>query len=506
MKSSLLASLAFAAVSVLAFGSSGRAQDAATLTTLYSFAGSADGSDPTTEMILDASGNIYGLAGSLGPNGNGTVFELTPAGTLTTLHAFDGTDGEEPSTPLIRNAEGSFYGTCLNGGPGFTGSLTGNGNIFRLSATGVLTDLHDFTNANGEGSNPLKHVILAADGSLFGATYNGGTVSSDTQSTGNGTIFQLTPGGTLNTLHSFTDSEGMNPNGLVMGPDGNYYGTTFTSGLNGGGCFFSITPTGTFTPAAQFSVAERRGSKPFGCPPCWPMTATFIARPNMAAATGPGAIIQITPAGAVTTIYSFDALDSNQHNVDGFNPRVPLIQAEDGNFYGTASAGGANGDGTVYRVTPSGVFTLLHTFAGPDGSDVEGGLVSAGGGTFYGNTNFGGTNGGLGTVYVLKSGPSITSSTMASGQVGVAFSYQIVASYAPTGYNATGLPAGLGVDASGRISGTPTVAGSFQVELSATNTSGTGTSRAGLDDQRAADPCAGDQLLGDGVGSGGGGL
>ncbi len=485
MKRSLLAPLALAAAFVFAFGSTGHAQNAATLTTVYSFSGS-DGSDPIADLILGSDGNIYGSAASSGPSGYGTVFELTPAGMLTTLHAFNGTDGQEPLSPLIRNADGSFYGTNANGSLDFNdggGGISGNGNIFLLLASGTLMDLHDFTGTDGEGTNPSHDLILAADGSLYGTTFYGGASNSATEGMGDGTIFQLTPSGTLNTLHSFTDSEGMNPYGLVGGPDGNYYGTTFTSGASGGGSFFSITPTGVFTLLHSFVSGGAEGSNPQAAP-ILGSDHNFYCTTGYGGSNGTGAIIRITPGGAVTTLYSFSALDSNQHNGDGWDPRARLLQASDGNFYGTAAYGGANGDGTIFRVTPSGGFTLLHTFAATDGADPEGGLIEAGSGTFYGNTNEGGSDG---TIYVLKTGPFITSGTTASGQVGAAFSYLITATNSPTNFGAASLPSGLNFDATtGTISGVPLVSGNFTVGISATNASGTGSSEVLLSIAAAA--------------------
>jgi uncharacterized repeat protein (TIGR03803 family) len=219
---------------------------------LHSFCpqlGCADGTYPTGGLVLGFTGKLYGMmsAGGTGaacprefdPLGCGTIFEITPAGTFTTLYSFCSragcTDGASPAWALVLSTNGKFYGTAENGGVGNSDCVSyGCGTIFEISAAGTLTTLHRFctsTNSNGfctDGEAPSNGVIQGADGNFYGTTKRGGA-------NGGGTIFKITPQGTLTTLYNFCSEanclDGENPYaGLVQATDGNFYGTT-TAGV-----------------------------------------------------------------------------------------------------------------------------------------------------------------------------------------------------------------------------------------------------------------------------------
>lgn len=210
-----------------------------TLTTLHSFAGS-DGDFPYAGMVLGTDGNFYGTTYSGGTVGNlGTVFKITPSGTLTTLHTFVGSDGAQPYAGLATGTDGNFYGTTGYGGAG------GDGTVFKITPSGTLTTLHSF--AGTDGANSYADLAVGTDGNFYGTTYYGG-------SSNYGTVFQITPSGTLTTLHSFAATDGANPHaGMVLGSDGNLYGTTFSGGLNNLGSVFRITTGGTLTTIYSFA-------------------------------------------------------------------------------------------------------------------------------------------------------------------------------------------------------------------------------------------------------------
>jgi uncharacterized repeat protein (TIGR03803 family) len=219
-----------------------------TLTTLYSFCSQSDCTDgeyPQAGLVQGTNGDFYGTAWMGGANGDGTVFRITPSGTLTTLHSFDGTDGEVPEAALIQATNGDFYGTTGSGGG------SGDGTVFKMTPSGTLTTLHSFNYT--DGASPHAALVQASDGNFYGTTTSGGA-------NGDGTVFKITPSGTLTTLHSFDNTDGASPYaGLVQATDGNFYGTTELGGANTFGTIFKITASGTLTTLYNFCPQS-------GCP------------------------------------------------------------------------------------------------------------------------------------------------------------------------------------------------------------------------------------------------
>jgi uncharacterized repeat protein (TIGR03803 family) len=254
--------------------------------------GCTDGEYPHASLVQATDGNLYGATYEGGANEFGTVFKITPSGTLTTLYSFCSvvpgcTDGEYPLAGLIQATDGDFYGTTYGGG------ASGFGTVFKITPSGTLTTLHSFCSVVPgctDGEYPKAVLLQATDGNFYGTTYKGGT-------SGYGTVFELTPSGTLTTLHSVcsvvpgcTDGEYPQtpggPEGLVQATNGNLYGTTVDGGANGYGTVFEITPSGT-----------------------------------------------------LTTLYSFCSLVPGC--TDGEYPYTGLVQATDGDFYGTTYGGSA---------------------------------------------------------------------------------------------------------------------------------------------------------------------
>src|SRR5215472_12076832 len=188
------------------------------------------------------------------------------AQALTVLHSFEGTDGANPAAALIQAADGNFYGTTVAGGANNSCSyfgVSGCGTIFEITPSGTLTTLYSFCSQSGcpDGNFPAAALVEAADGNFYGTTPAGGANDSCTyfSRTGCGTIFEITPSGTLTTLYSFCSQgsfpdcpDGASPNGLVLGSDGNLYGTAYLGGANDSGTVFQITPSGTLTTLYSF--------------------------------------------------------------------------------------------------------------------------------------------------------------------------------------------------------------------------------------------------------------
>jgi uncharacterized repeat protein (TIGR03803 family) len=340
------------------------------LTTLYSFcelSGCADGEFPSAGVVQGADGNFYGVAArGGGSTDNGTVFKITPAGVLTTLHAFLGTDGADPLGRLIWFG-GNLYGTTYGQGS----TQTFSGTVFKVTPSGVLTTLYAFCSqpACADGSFPDAGLVQASDGNFYGTTSQGGVAGPCPQSgyTGCGTIFRITPGGTLTTVHSFAGdpSDGGFPGNLIQGTDLNLYGTTFYGGDGGGdgGTAFKTTLDGSFTLIHNFCSKELFGK-------C----------------------------------------------LDGSIP-TSIIQATNGDLYGTAE-GGTNGNGLIYQLTTKGKLIVEHDFDQTDGANPYAGVVQGTDGSFYGSTQNGGPE-EIGSIYKLNTGlaPFIETQTI-SGKVG----------------------------------------------------------------------------------------
>ncbi|MCU0780713.1 MAG: hypothetical protein MUF04_06375, partial [Akkermansiaceae bacterium] len=215
------------------------------LTTLVHFTGT-NGRNPGAGLVQGRDGNLYGTTREGGDEGAGTVFKISPTGSLTTLVKFTGANGRHPEAGLVQDSDGNFYGTTA-----FDGS-DGGGTVFKMTPAGKLTTLVNFNTTNGMW--PAAGLVQGSDGNFYGTTAFGGS-SSDKASgkdrasgddidnrnrEGYGTVFKMTPTGTLTTLVNFTEANGEKPfAGLVLGKDGNFYGTTCHggSGRNGGTVF-----------------------------------------------------------------------------------------------------------------------------------------------------------------------------------------------------------------------------------------------------------------------------
>ena len=344
---------------------------ATSFTTLHRFDGT-DGDSPSAALVQATNGELYGTTGGGGANGGGTVFKITPSGTLITLYNFcsqpNCTDGGGPSG-LVQATDGDLYGTTAGGGAS-SACDGGCGTVFKITPSGRLTTLHSFDQT--DGIEPRGGLVQATNGDFYGTTLDGG-VSCPVGLARCGTVFKITPGGRLTTLHSFSGTDGFTPfAGLVQATDGNLYGTTLTAGANCCGTVFKITPSGT-----------------------------------------------------LTTLHSFSG-------TDGAVPQAALIQAVDGNLYGTTGGGADSacetglGCGTVFKINPSGKLTTLHSFDLKDGAGPYAALVQDTNGSFYSATNYGGNLScsapgatGCGTVFRLSVGLGPFVETLpSSGRVG----------------------------------------------------------------------------------------
>lgn len=369
-----------------------------TFTTLASFNGLSEGARPAAPLTQGIDGNLHGTTTQSGLRGYGTAFEVTPSGALIRGHYFCGkaecADGGNPLGALVQGLDTDLYGTASTGG-----LCSGCGTVFEITTGGTVITLYSFS-GGADAGDPQGGVLQASNANLYGTTASGAGF-------GYGTIFELPPnGGTLTTLHEFKGSDGeYSVAGLVQGTDGNLYGTTEEGGANGYGTVFKITLGGTFTTLHSFDGTDGfypQAALVQGTDGNFYGTTTYGGASSNCT-QGCGTIFRITPAGALTTLHSFDG-------TDGQNPHAGLVQATDGNLYGATSNCVSGCLGTIFKITTGGTLTTVHGFTGPDGMYPMAGLMQATSGILYGTTYEGGATGlycdfpECGTVYSLAAG------------------------------------------------------------------------------------------------------
>jgi uncharacterized repeat protein (TIGR03803 family) len=344
----------------------------------------SDGGAPHAGVILGPQGYLYGttssfaISNTLFSNGMGSVFSLRTNGTFTRLYRF-GTvtnskgqplDGASPRAPLANGPGNVLYGTTFYGGSnGYLQATPGYGTVFKITTNGVLTGLHSFLGS--DGANPTG-LTLGHDTNFYGAASYGGsntTVVDINGDVGFGAIFKITTNGLTTTLYSFgtvTNAagdalDGAQPNALIQGNDGNFYGTTAFGGSN-------------------TTVVDSSGD--VGC----------------------GTVFKFSANGTLTTLYSFGSVTNSKGTpLDGANPAGPLAQGPDGNFYGVTEYGGETNTGTIFVITPAGTLTTLYilghtnnpfgnlqTSPPGNGNYPHGGLMLAADDNLYGTTYDGG--------------------------------------------------------------------------------------------------------------------
>jgi uncharacterized repeat protein (TIGR03803 family) len=363
---------------------------APSFTVLYEFAGyPTDGAGPVGGLIRDAAGDLYGTTLVGGASGGGVVFKLAPTGTETVLYSFTGgADGEFPQAGLVRDAAGNLYGTTSQRGSSACG--VGCGTVFKLSLIGTETVLYSFT-GGADGATPYAGLIPDTAGNLYGTTYSGGAH-------GKGVVFELircssvASGYEYKVLYSFTGgADGGNPDAaLLRDAAGNLYGTAAYGGAGNAGVVFKLSPTGSETVLHSFSGAD--GALPHAG--LVRDTAGNLYGTTLVggAATGTcnppygcGVVFKLSPTGTETVLHSFTG------GADGANPYAGLAQDAAGNLYGTAAGGGISNAGVVFKLTPTGTETVLHTFTGgADGSIPVAGLIQDAAGNLYGTAAAGG--------------------------------------------------------------------------------------------------------------------
>lgn len=266
---------------------------------------------------------------------------------------------------------------------------TGKGGaVFKVTPGGTFTVLYNFDGTHGV--TPYGGVTLGTDGNFYGTTTAGGSGCC-------GVVFKITPGGAATVLHSFggTTDGGVPEAPPIQGADGNFYGTT-AGPVPGAPCgtVYKVTPAGVLTTLFIFPAAASKGCNSFS-PLVQGTDGNLYGTTTIGGSNGDGVVFKITPSGQLTVLFNFDKTHGSQ-------PIAPVIQASDGNFYGTTAFGGAHNGGVVFRMTPGGVVSVLHSFNGnPDGAHPNAGLVQGNGGNLYGAAGELGAK-GFGTIYQIS--------------------------------------------------------------------------------------------------------
>lgn len=390
-------------VAFMLFAATAIASNAQTFNTIATFE-YTNGEYPTG-LVQATDGNLYGVTVYGGADnrhlcegvGCGTFFEMTTSGALTPLYSFcsqtNCIDGFFPQAAPVQGTDGNFYGITLFGGGYDCGRRT-CGTVFKVTADGKLKTLHRFGSSRNDGGTPEARLVQTAGGTFYGTTCGGGAANF-------GTFFKITSAGKLEILRSFEGGKnsGNCPWGMVQGADGNFYGVA-TEGGGSGDCAFGCGVVFKITPAGKITALHDFGG-PDGARPevlIQGADGNFYGTTDVGGAyggnNGYGTVFKITPEGVLTILHSFNF-------TDGAEP-TDLIQGSDGNFYGTTlEGGGGNGCfdnldcGTLFQITPTGTLTTLHSFClntwpnCPDGYGPEG-MIQDTDGNFYGTTTLGG--------------------------------------------------------------------------------------------------------------------
>jgi uncharacterized repeat protein (TIGR03803 family) len=462
---------------------------------LYSFCAEgghclSTGANPTGGVTLGFDGNLWGTTLGGGKDGAGTVFKITPTGTLTTLWSFtNGNDDSAPIYPPLQGQDGNMYGVSE------AQYNTQYGAFYKLTTKGILTP-HPFNYTDGADPNlPTQ----GTDGNFYGTAQYGGDPTCKC-----GVVYKVTTAGKFTVLHKFTgysNNDGSRPYGvLVQGYDGNFYGITYQGGTNGKnyGTVFKITSAGVYTLLYSFGSVSGDGLLPIGGLALG-TDGNFYGNTGNGGTKNAGTLYRITPAGAETKLYDFCAVNC----ANGFYPTTPMVLHTDGRFYGN-TAGNSLG-GAVFYSFAVGLKPLvsLVTWTAKVGKTVE--ILGQG---FTGTTavSFNGVNatfsnlsdtymtatvpaGALtGTVTVttftstMKSNrsflvtPQIKSFTPTSGVVGTSVTITGVSLTQTTGVNIGGKAASFAVNSDTQVTATVPVGAKTGKPIIITTAGGTATS------------------------------
>jgi uncharacterized repeat protein (TIGR03803 family) len=384
------------------FGTVFRLSPLGSLTTLAEFTGTAGafpGEQPVGALAVKGS-LLYGVTRGGGASGEGTLFRVDTSGAFASLHAFDGEAGSRPAGGLLLHTDELLYGTTeFGGGSGFGVAFKAT-----VAAPSTFTVLHEF--ADPTGSQPVGELLAGSDGALYGAAAAGGMI-------GWGALYRMTTAGVYSVLEDLTGEDGVAAGsvpraGFALGADGAFYGTASAGGAANLGVLFKVTQAGSFSGLANFSRSD--GWFPSGAPV--PDGAGGFLFPVAEGGDGGGGVILridsatgVAPAAALGGIFG-DAPDGRLFASGGF-------------FHGVTGTGGASGRGAAFRYASSTGVEFVTTATTSTGSVSEGPLIRGNDGALYGTSREGGTF-GRGAVYKINAAGTRTRVVALTGTAGTA--------------------------------------------------------------------------------------
>jgi uncharacterized repeat protein (TIGR03803 family) len=355
------------------------------LVPIASFNGT-NGLSPTSSVTL-ANGNIYGTANGGGPSGKGTVWEIgTGTNTITTLASFQGTNGSTPVGGLAVDSQGNFYGVTVSGG------AKNLGTVWELAnGSNTITTLASFNASTG--ANPVGNVAVDSQGNVYGTTSIGG-------SSNEGTVWEIVKGSNaITTRASFTSTTGAVPHGgVTIDAQGDLFGTTYNGGSNNAGTVWELVKgSSTITTLASFNAATGT----------LPQSEVTLANGNIYGtafadgAGGQGTVWELAKGSStITVLGSFNG-------ANGGNPYGAVSVDARGDVFGTAAYSGEFALGTAWEVVAgSGTITALASFDGANGGLPQGGVTLNAQGDLFGTAQVGGANGN-GTVWEFTGAASV---------------------------------------------------------------------------------------------------
>jgi uncharacterized repeat protein (TIGR03803 family) len=327
---------------------------------LHNFAVNSE-SSPTSPWVMaeGRDNNLYGVTATGGTHAKGTIFKIGPSGGFTVLHNFDGPHGSTPVGGLTLGVDGNLYGTAEREG------AYGYGNIFRITPAGAFSVIYDFQGGS-DGGLPVSPLIIGADGNFYGTSYPG-------------VAFSLTPAGVL-TVIATVPTYSFGP--LLQAKDGSFYGVTEFGGEHGAGTVYRI--------ARGKSTILHSFDGPSGANPVGGLVegndANFYGTTTAGGSAGAGVVYRITPAGGYRVMVDWD----NQNTVNGYQAYAGLIAGADGKLYGATIWGGQYGDGVIFAMTTDGGYSVLYNFDEALGNGTYATPIQHTNGKLYGITDRGG--------------------------------------------------------------------------------------------------------------------
>jgi uncharacterized repeat protein (TIGR03803 family) len=372
-----------------------------------------DGETPYAGLILAADGNFWGTTEEGGTYNAGIIFKLTPAGVITVVYNFAGfnsPDSGYPSYSLVQGPDGNLYGITSQA----SDMTSSSGTVFQVTPAGAFSTIFSFCSNYGgncpNGAQPYAALTLGSDGNLYGTTLYGGANGYGNSGFGAGTVFKVSTAGNESVVYNFCAkancTDGLNPQSSVLqGMDGNFYTTTTSGGSANHGAVLKITPAGSLTTLASLCTDGpcSTGSAPYAGL-VQDSSGNFYGITSYGGNTsdctssqshpGCGTVFKVSTANAVSSLYTFTGAG------DGATPNL-ILQATDGNLYGTTQLAGLMDYGTLFKLTTGGTLSTLYGFCNSCGGIPFAPLIQGSDGDLYGTLSTGGTNSFGGTAFKL---------------------------------------------------------------------------------------------------------